>query len=65
MAESTARRSPRRSRGEGAIYPTSDGRLKPAHRAGILAFELDGERRLMRFAGVGNPLVVLFDWKDG
>ena len=25
--------------------PTSDGRLKPAHRAGIMAFELDGERR--------------------
>jgi uncharacterized protein (DUF1684 family) len=25
--------------------PTSDGKLRPAHRAGILAFELAGERR--------------------
>jgi len=25
--------------------PTSDGRLRPAHRAGILAFDLGGERR--------------------
>lgn len=25
--------------------PTSDGRLRPAHRAGILAFELGGDRR--------------------
>ena len=25
--------------------PTSDGRLRPAHRAGTLSFELDGERR--------------------
>jgi uncharacterized protein (DUF1684 family) len=24
--------------------PTSDGRLRPAHRAGILAFDLDGQR---------------------
>jgi len=27
--------------------PTSDGRLRPAHRAGILAFDLDGERRVL------------------
>lgn len=25
--------------------PTSDGRLRPAHRAGTLSFDLDGERR--------------------
>ena len=25
--------------------PTSDGKLRPAHRAGVLRFELDGERR--------------------
>jgi uncharacterized protein (DUF1684 family) len=27
--------------------PTSDGKLRPAHRAGILAFDLDGERRAL------------------
>jgi uncharacterized protein (DUF1684 family) len=27
--------------------PTSDGKLKPAHRAGILAFELDGARHAL------------------
>ncbi len=27
--------------------PTSDGKLRPAHRAGILAFELDRERRAL------------------
>jgi len=27
--------------------PTSDGRLRPAHRAGILGFELEGERRVL------------------
>ena len=27
--------------------PTSDGKLRPAHRAGILAFELGGERRVL------------------
>jgi uncharacterized protein (DUF1684 family) len=27
--------------------PTSDGQLRPAHRAGILAFEVDGERRAL------------------
>ncbi len=27
--------------------PTSDGKLRPAHRAGILTFDLDGERRAL------------------
>ena len=27
--------------------PTSDGKLRPAHRAGVLAFELGGERRVL------------------
>jgi uncharacterized protein (DUF1684 family) len=27
--------------------PTSDGRLRPAHRAGVLAFDLGGERRTL------------------
>jgi len=27
--------------------PTSDGKLRPAHRAGVLAFELGGDRRVL------------------
>ena len=27
--------------------PTSDGKLRPAHRAGVLAFDLGGERRVL------------------
>jgi uncharacterized protein (DUF1684 family) len=27
--------------------PTSDGKLRPAHRAGVLAFDLEGDRRVL------------------
>ena len=37
--------------------PTSDGQLRPAHRAGTLAFELAGERRLLT--------AYTFDGEDG
>ncbi len=44
--------------------PTSDGRLRPAHRAGILAFELGGERRVLTAytfdEGGGESLFVPF-----
>ena len=44
--------------------PTSDGRLRPAHRAGILAFELGGERRMLTAytfdGGDGESLFVPF-----
>ena len=44
MAESTARR-PRRSRGEGAIYPTADGRL----RGSLVLPHPDGTRTIKRY----------------
>ena len=37
--------------------PTSDGKLRPAHRAGVLAFELGGERRVLT--------AYTFDGEDG
>ncbi len=44
--------------------PTSDGRLRPAHRAGILAFDLGGERRTLTGytfdGGDGESLFVPF-----
>ncbi len=44
--------------------PTSDGKLRPAHRAGILAFELAGERRVLTAytfdGGDGESLFVPF-----
>jgi uncharacterized protein len=44
--------------------PTSDGRLRLAHRAGILAFEIDGERRILTAytfdGGDGESLFVPF-----
>ena len=44
--------------------PTSDGRLRPAHRAGILAFEIGGERRVLTAytfdGGDGESLFVPF-----
>lgn len=43
--------------------PTSDGRLRPAHRAGILAFEIGGERRVLTaytFDGDGEDRQSLF-----
>jgi uncharacterized protein (DUF1684 family) len=44
--------------------PTSDGKLRPAHRAGILAFELGGERRVLTAytfdEGDGEALFVPF-----
>ena len=44
--------------------PTSDGRLRPAHRAGILAFDLGGEQRVLTAytfdGGDGDSLFVPF-----
>ena len=44
--------------------PTSDGQLRPAHRAGVLRFELDGERRQLTAytfdGGNGESLFVPF-----
>jgi uncharacterized protein len=44
--------------------PTSDGKLRPAHRAGILAFDLGGERRTLTAytfdGGDGESLFVPF-----
>jgi uncharacterized protein len=44
--------------------PTSDGKLRPAHRAGVLRFELDGERRQLTAytfdGGDGESLFVPF-----
>ena len=44
--------------------PTSDGRLRPAHRAGILAFDVGGERRTLTAytfdGGDGESLFVPF-----
>jgi uncharacterized protein (DUF1684 family) len=44
--------------------PTSDGQLRPAHRAGVLRFELDGERRQLTAytfdGGDGESLFVPF-----
>ena len=43
--------------------PTSDGKLRPAHRAGILAFDLGGERALTAYTfdgGDGESLFVPF-----
>jgi uncharacterized protein (DUF1684 family) len=44
--------------------PTSDGRLRPAHRAGVLAFDLGGERRALTAytfdGGDGESLFVPF-----
>lgn len=37
--------------------PTSDGKLRPAHRAGVLAFPLNGERRVLT--------AYTFDGEDG
>jgi uncharacterized protein (DUF1684 family) len=37
--------------------PTSDGKLRPAHRAGVLRFELGGERRVLT--------AYTFDGEDG
>ena len=44
--------------------PTSDGKLRPAHRAGVLAFELGGDRRVLTGytfdGGDGESLFVPF-----
>jgi uncharacterized protein (DUF1684 family) len=43
--------------------PTSDGKLRPAHRAGVLRFELDGGRQLTAYTfdgGDGESLFVPF-----
>ena len=44
--------------------PTSDGKLRPAHRAGLLSFEIDGERRQLTAytfnEGDGESLFVPF-----
>src|SRR6185503_14410136 len=44
--------------------PTSDGRLRPAHRAGVLRFDLGGERRQLTAytfdGGDGESLFVPF-----
>lgn len=45
MDKDTARRAPRRSRGEGSIYPTKDGRL----RGSIVLPHPDGDRTIRRF----------------
>jgi integrase len=45
MAQSTTSRKPRRSRGEGAIYPTADGRL----RGSIVLPHPDGNRTIKRY----------------
>lgn len=45
MAQSTTPKKPRRSRGEGAIYPTADGRL----RGSLLVDHPDGNRSVRRY----------------
>jgi uncharacterized protein (DUF1684 family) len=44
--------------------PTSDGKLRPAHRAGILSFDIDGDRRVLTAytfdGGDGESLFVPF-----